>query len=71
MAQPSQRPQVIKRDRETPPDSDTKLENFRPENRPEYWKSLKFLAFTELYEALLTGAQEVASPRGFEPRFSP
>jgi hypothetical protein len=26
--------------------------------------SLKFLAFTELYEALLTDAQEVASLRG-------
>jgi hypothetical protein len=32
---------------------------------------LKYLAFTEPYAALLANAQEVASPRGFEPRSHP
>ena len=32
---------------------------------------VKFLAFTAPYDALLTDAKEVASPRGFEPRSHP
>ena len=37
----------------------------------EIFEPLKFLTFTAPYDALPTDAQEVASPRGFEPRFSP
>lgn len=69
--EPPQRPQVIKKDRETSPDIVIPNLWILAVESAGIFEPLKFLAFTAPYDALLTDAQEVASPRGFEPRFSP